>query len=359
MCGICGFINFKTNLVKNERENLAVAHRMAEKLRHRGPDSWGEWVGEHAVFAHSRLAVIDVENGLQPMKRTVEGHEFVITYNGELYNTNDIRNDLKSHGYEFTTASDTEVLLYAYIHYGEKCAEMLNGIYAFVIWDSMRQRIFACRDRFGVKPFFYTQKNDVTVFASELKSLFEYPDVSAVLDKTGLCELFALSPARTQGVGVFKDVRELRPARYMIINRHGMTIKKYWSLVSGEHKDSYEETIEKVRSLVYDSVKRQLISDVPIATFLSGGLDSSIITAIGAMEMKKKAKEFQRIRLIMRIIISISKRRIFSRTVIRNGCREWWRHLIQTIHILSARITCLRSFWRRHFWRKIYQVWQM
>ena len=232
MCGICGFINFKTNLVKNERENLAVAHRMAEKLRHRGPDSWGEWVGEHAVFAHSRLAVIDVENGLQPMKRTVEGHEFVITYNGELYNTNDIRNDLKSHGYEFTTASDTEVLLYAYIHYGEKCAEMLNGIYAFVIWDSMRQRIFACRDRFGVKPFFYTQKNDVTVFASELKSLFEYPDVSAVLDKTGLCELFALSPARTQGVGVFKDVRELRPARYMIINRHGMTIKKYWSLVS-------------------------------------------------------------------------------------------------------------------------------
>ena len=290
MCGICGFINFKTNLVKNERENLAVAHRMAEKLRHRGPDSWGEWVGEHAVFAHSRLAVIDVENGLQPMKRTVEGHEFVITYNGELYNTNDIRNDLKSHGYKFTTASDTEVLLYAYIHYGEKCAEMLNGIYAFVIWDSMRQRIFACRDRFGVKPFFYTQKNDVTVFASELKSLFEYPDISAVLDKTGLCELFALSPARTQGVGVFKDVKELRPARYMIINRHGMTIKKYWSLVSGEHKDSYEETIEKVRSLVCDSVKRQLISDVPIATFLSGGLDSSIITAIGAMEMKKKGE---------------------------------------------------------------------
>ncbi len=223
----------------------------------------------------------------------------------------------------------------------------------------MRQRIFACRDRFGVKPFFYTQKNDVTVFASELKSLFEYPDVSAVLDKTGLCELFALSPARTQGVGVFKDVRELRPARYMIINRHGMTIKKYWSLVSGEHKDSYEETIEKVRSLVYDSVKRQLISDVPIATFLSGGLDSSIINAIGAMEMKKKkAKEFQSIRLIMRIIISISKRRIFSRTVIRNGCREWWRHLIQTIHILFARITCLRSFWRRHFWRRICRVWQ-
>ena len=107
MCGICGFINFKTNLIRNEGENKAIAHRMAEKLRHRGPDSWGEWAGEHAVFAHSRLAVIDVEKGLQPMKRTVEGHEFVITYNGELYNTADLRNDLMSYGYEFTTSSDT------------------------------------------------------------------------------------------------------------------------------------------------------------------------------------------------------------------------------------------------------------
>lgn len=290
MCGICGFINFKTNLVKNEGENKAIAYKMAEKLRHRGPDSWGEWAGEHAVFAHSRLAVIDVENGLQPMKRTVEGHEFVITYNGELYNTADLKRDLEGYGYDFTTNSDTEVLLYAYIHYGEKCAQMLNGIYAFAIWDSMRQRVFACRDRFGVKPFFYTYKNDALIFASELKSLFEYPGVEPALDKTGLCELFALSPARTQGVGVFKDVLELRPARYMIIDRHGAKIQSYWSLKSAEHTDSYEETIEKVRHLVSDTVKRQLISDVPVATFLSGGLDSSVITAIGAIE-KAKAGE--------------------------------------------------------------------
>lgn len=285
MCGICGFINFKTNLVKNENENRQTAHRMAQKIRHRGPDTWGEWVGEHAVFAHSRLAVIDVERGLQPMKRTVEGHEFVITYNGELYNTAELRSNLISYGYEFTTTSDTEVLLYAYIHYGEKCAEMLNGIYSFVIWDTMRQQVFACRDRFGVKPFFYTQKGDTIVFASELKSLFEYPEIKPVLDKTGLCELFALSPARTQGVGVFKDIQELRPARYMIINRDKTVIKQYWSLKSGEHKDSYQDTIDRVRSLVCDTVRRQLISDVPVATFLSGGLDSSVITAIGAREM--------------------------------------------------------------------------
>lgn len=291
MCGICGFINFKTNLIKNECENKAIAHRMAEKIRHRGPDSWGEWATEHAVFAHSRLAVIDVEKGQQPMKRTSQGYEFVITYNGELYNTDILRRDLESYGYEFSTSSDTEVLLMAYIHYGEKCASMLNGIYAFVIWDSMRQRIFACRDRFGVKPFFYTQKDDVTVFASEIKSIFEYPGITPMLNREGLCELFALSPARTQGNGVFRNICELRPARYMIIDRRGVRIQKYWSLESHEHTDSYEDTIDKVRSLVYDSVKRQLVSDVPIATFLSGGLDSSIITAIGAMEMAKNRSQ--------------------------------------------------------------------
>lgn len=290
MCGICGFINFRNNYIKNEEENKAIAHRMAEKIRHRGPDSWGEWAGEHAVFAHSRLAVIDVEHGQQPMKRTVEGHEFAIAYNGELYNTEDIRNELKSYGYVFSTSSDTEVPLYSYIHYGKKCAEKLNGIFAFVIWDSMRQRVFLCRDRFGVKPLFYTRINDDIVFASELKSLFEYPGITPKLDKTGLCELFAMSPARTQGIGVFKDVKELRPGCYMTINRREIKLERYWSLKSHEHTDSYENTIDRVRELVTDSVKRQLISDVPIATFLSGGLDSSIITAIGAREMAGQGK---------------------------------------------------------------------
>ncbi len=287
MCGICGFINYKTNLVKNEAENKAVARAMAEKIRHRGPDSWGEWVGEHAAFSHSRLAVIDVERGLQPMKRTVAGHEFVITYNGELYNTKEIRDDLLSYGYEFETSSDTEVLLTAYIHYGERVAERLNGIYAFAIWDSMRQCVYACRDRFGVKPFFYTKKGNTVVFASEIKALFEYPGIKRELDKTGLCELLALSPARTQGNGVFKDISELRPARYMVIDRRGIRIKQYWEFKSHEHTDSYEDTIARTRSLVYDAVRRQLVSDVPIATFLSGGLDSSVITAIGAIEMQR------------------------------------------------------------------------
>ncbi|MCD8391160.1 MAG: asparagine synthase (glutamine-hydrolyzing), partial [Firmicutes bacterium] len=290
MCGICGFINFKDNFFKNKERHGITARNMARSIRHRGPDGDGVFVGEHAAFSHARLAVIDIDGGKQPMKKTVQGYDFVITYNGELYNTEEIRSNLKKYGYIFTTSSDTEVLLYAYIHYGKRCAEMLNGIFAFAVWDSMRQEVFLCRDRFGVKPLFYTVFDGAFVFASEIKALFEYPGITPKLDKTGLCELFAMSPARTQGEGVFYGIKELRPGRYMTVGRGGTAIGKYWELKSRAHTDSYDDTIEKTRFLVTDAIKRQLVSDVPIATFLSGGLDSSIITAVAANEMKKQGK---------------------------------------------------------------------
>ena len=291
MCSIAGMINLKKNYLNYKSYNTLIVRDMAESMRHRGPDSWGEWVGEHAAFSHSRLAVIDPLGGKQPMSRTVDGYEFVITYNGELYNSAELKKNLSGFGYIFSTTSDTEILLYAYIHYGEKCAEKLNGIYAFCIWDSMRQRVFACRDRFGVKPFFYTVMDDTVLFSSEIKGLFRHPAFSAAVDKVGLQELFAISPARTQGVGVFKDVKELRPAHSMIIDRSGIKIYPYWQLVSREHTDSYEDTVLKVRELVTDSIKRQLISDVPIGTLLSGGLDSSIISAVAAITMQKEGKQ--------------------------------------------------------------------
>ena len=290
MCGIAGIVNFKKNLVTYKEYNRLLVKEMAQKIAHRGPDSSGEWVGEHVAFSHSRLAVIDPVGGKQPMKKVVEGHEFVITYNGELYNTDEIRNDLKKYGYNFETTSDTEVLLYAYIHYGEKCVDLLNGIYAFAVWDTMRQRVFICRDRFGVKPFFYTRNGDTVIFASELKAIFAYPSIEPQIDTDSLREIFAISPARTPGKGVFRDVFELRPGHFMVIDRRGIDIKRYWQLKSVEHTDSFEETIEKTRELVVDSVKRQLVSDVPIGTLLSGGLDSSIITAIAANDMKEKGK---------------------------------------------------------------------
>lgn len=290
MCGICGYVSYKKNYIKSNREEIPLVRAMANTMYNRGPDAGGEWVGEHAVFAHRRLAVIDVERGGQPMKRVSQGYEFIITYNGELYNTHELRQELERFGYEFTTQSDTEVLLYAYIHYGALCARKLNGIYAFAIYDCMRQSVFICRDRFGVKPLFYYEKDDTLVFASEIKALFRYPGIRAELDRDGLCELFAISPARTAGCGVFKGVKELKTGHCMYISRRGTYTVPYWQLQSGEHIDSYEDTIEKVRFLVTDSIKRQLVSDVPIATFLSGGLDSSFISAVAAMEFEQKGK---------------------------------------------------------------------
>ncbi len=290
MCGICGFIDFKDNFVRNSGRHAAIAKKMADSIRHRGPDAEGTYIAEHAAFSHARLAVIDPSGGAQPMKRTVCGHEFAITYNGELYNTQEIRDILEDCGYTFTTSSDTEVLLYAYIHFGRRCADMLNGIYAFAIWDSMRQEVFLCRDRFGVKPLFYAELDGKTVFASEIKALFEYPGIEPRLGKTGLCELFAMSPARTQGIGVFEGIKELRPARYMTISRAGAKIVRYWELKSRAHDECYEDTVRRVRRLTIDAIRRQLVSDVPIATFLSGGLDSSIITAVAAGDMAEKGK---------------------------------------------------------------------
>lgn len=291
MCSIAGMINFEKNYLSYKNYNLLVVRDMAESMRHRGPDSSGEWIGEHVAFAHTRLAVIDPAGGKQPMSRMIDGYEFVITYNGELYNAAELKKELLSYGYKFLTDCDTEVVLYAYVHYGEVCAEKLNGIYAFCIWDSMRQCVFACRDRFGVKPFFYTISDGTFLFSSEIKGLLRYPSFSAAVDKAGLCELFAISPARTQGNGVFKDVMELRPARSMIIDRNGIKIFPYWELKSFEHKDDYETTAEKVRKLLCDSIKRQLISDVPIATLLSGGLDSSIISAVASNQMREQGKK--------------------------------------------------------------------
>lgn len=291
MCGIAGYINFSDNFVKKADYHKNIARVLSESLNHRGPDAHGEWIGEHAVLSHARLAVIDIEGGVQPMTRTVGGYDFVISYNGELYNTKELRDELLKYGYNFTTTSDTEVLLYAYIHYGTACAEKLNGIFAFCIWDTMRQRAFLCRDRFGVKPLFYSFFDNTLIFASELKTILKYPGMKAQVSMEGLQEIFAISPAKTQGVGVFHNILELRPSRYMVHSRNGTNIKTYWELESREHTDSYEKTVETVRDLVYDSVKRQLVSDVPIGTLLSGGLDSSIISAIGAIEHKKHGKK--------------------------------------------------------------------
>ena len=287
MCGIAGFISFDRD--NGRPQWAAIAHSMGEALNHRGPDDKGTWLCPAGALIHRRLAVIDPDRGRQPMTRTRDCAEYTIVYNGELYNTDALRRELSDQGYRFETSSDTEVLLTAYMAWGEEVPARLEGIYAFVIWDGVRNQFFACRDRFGVKPFFYALADDgALVFGSELKALFQYPGLTPRMDAAGWCEVLGIGPARTSGCGVFSGVKELEPAHSMTISRGGVRKRRYWSLESRPHTDDYEDTVLRVRELVTGAITRQLVSDVPLCTFLSGGLDSSVITAVAARDYQRR-----------------------------------------------------------------------
>ena len=244
-----------------------------------------------SAFGHKRLIVVDPEGGRQPMSKQKDWlSNYTICYNGELYNTEDIRKVLHTKGYSFKGHSDTEVLLTAYIEWAEECVNYLNGIYAFAIWDSKKEQLFIGRDRLGVKPLFFREHKKGFIFASETKAILAHPEVKTEIDHEGLAEIFGMGPSRSPGSGVFKGIKELRPAHALTFSKNGLKIWRYWNVKSGEHKDNVEETAEKVRYLVTDAVTRQLVSDVPLSTFLSGGLDSSIITAIAAKGFKDQNK---------------------------------------------------------------------
>lgn len=287
MCGITGWVDFRCNLVDEKK----IVSKMAETLTKRGPDDTNTWTTIHAAFGHKRLVVVDPEGGKQPMTRQKDDKgAYTICYNGELYNTEDIRKELLQRGYSFKGHSDTEVLLTAYIEWEEQCVDYLNGIFAFAVWDESKQKLFIGRDRLGVKPLFYKEENGRLLFGSELKAILAHPDVKAEVGLDGLSEIFGLGPSRTPGHGVFKGIEELRPAHALTFSKNGLKKWRYWNVESKEHTDSLDVTTEKVRDLFTDAVTRQLVSDVPVCTFLSGGVDSSAITAIAAMEFEKEGK---------------------------------------------------------------------
>lgn len=287
MCGFVGWINF-SEPIANETD---IIGKMAEKLAHRGPDAEGFWFSEHVALGHRRLVVVDPDGGRQPMIGTKGSGNYIMVYNGELYNTEDIRQELVSKGYWFEGWSDTEVLLKAYMEWGEKCLQKLNGIFAFAVWDAYNERLFLARDRIGVKPLFYCQTGSSILFSSEIKGILAHPMVSSRINREGLAEIFVLGPARTPGEGVFAGISELKPGYFMQVDRRGMRIKKYWSLISQGQEDSFEKTVGTVRELVYDTVRRQLVSDVPLCILLSGGLDSSAITAIASEVYRNENKK--------------------------------------------------------------------
>lgn len=286
MCGITGFINFK----KNIKEENKILKNMIETLINRGPNSGGMYISNNVMLGHRRLIVVDPEGGGQPMKRSVNGKDYVLIYNGELYNTEDLRKELLKDGYKFEGYSDTEVLLLSYIRWGIEAISKFNGIFAFAIYDEAKRRVVLARDAMGVKPLFYSIKNNTFIFGSEIKSLFKHPYVEPVVDKDGLTELFALGPAVIPGTTVYKDINEVKPGEYLIVDEFGLKKDMYWELKAEEFNENEEEAIEHVRELLTDAIKRQLVGDVPLCTFLSGGLDSSVISAIAAEEYRKKNK---------------------------------------------------------------------
>ncbi len=289
MCGIAGEVSYSNSIFKNKDSFL----KMQKVLSPRGPDQNGIYIKDNTALIHTRLSVIDVENGIQPMTVKYGENEYSIVYNGELYNTDEIRNELKSFGYVFLTHSDTEVVLKAFIQWKEECLIKFNGIFAFAIWNECEKNLFFARDRIGVKPFFYSIKNESFIFGSEIKALLEHKYIEPIIDENSIAEIMFIGPGRTPGCGVFKDIQELKPACCGYYNKTGIKIRKYWTLCDKQHNDSFEDTVEKVRFLVKDSITRQLTSDVPVGTFLSGGLDSSIISSIANRYFNDKGKQLK------------------------------------------------------------------
>lgn len=286
MCGIVGWINTHSNIA----DNINIIEKMTNTLIERGPDSFGYYTSGNAIFGHRRLVIVDPEGGAQPMIRQIGDKKYIIVYNGELYNTEEVREKLIAKGYGFNSYSDTEVLLVSYIEWGADCLKHINGIFGFGVWDESEKILFLARDPLGIKPLFYSFKNNNLIFASQIKALLANPIVEPVINDEGIMEIFGLGPARTLGNGVFKDIKEIPPAHYLIYKDGKVILNEYWKLEARPHKEDFNKTVEFTRDLIIDAVERQLVSDVPVCTFLSGGLDSSAISAITSNYLKKTGR---------------------------------------------------------------------
>ena len=272
MCGIAGILSSDIDL-RQEKEML---WRVSDSLKMRGPDARGEYITRSVALIHRRLSVIDPEKGVQPMRFG----KYIIVYNGEIYNTDEIRRELRFHGYVFETDCDTEVVLKSFHLWQERCAEKLNGIFAFAIYNMDSEEVFLCRDRIGVKPLFYSKTKDLFAFASRTDTLLHVKGIEPVCDENGLNEIFMLGPAKTMGKTYFQNIKEVKPGEYLYYKKGKLKSGVYWSLKASEFSDNCVQAQEHTHFLVTDAIKRQLVSDVPICTFLSGGLDSSIISKV-------------------------------------------------------------------------------
>jgi len=321
MCAIAGILGLTAEEI--------ILKNMEETMKHRGPDGRGRYQDRCCTLLHSRLAIIDPVGGAQPMSLKWEGRSFILTYNGELYNTDELRRELMALGHSFQGHSDTEVVLHSYAQWRQDCVNRFNGIFAFAVWEKEAGRLFLARDRIGVKPLFFMEKDGGLLFASEIKTILAHPDVKPELDANGAAELILLGPGRLPGSGVFRGIREMEPGQYAVYENGKLSIHRYWMLRDRVHEDTFSKTVEQVRFLVLDAIKRQMVSDVPLGTFLSGGLDSSIISAICAGEMEKKGGILQTFS-----VDYLNNAQYFQANKFQPNCDEAYIHLMQE-HIRS------------------------
>ncbi|EGC39439.1 hypothetical protein DICPUDRAFT_96549 [Dictyostelium purpureum] len=324
MCGISGIVNWSINI--NNKNQNEIIKKMNDSIIHRGPDGEGFYFSNHALVAHRRLTIIDAEGGKQPMiykKDGVDDHgnqlssSVVLSYNGELYNFQDLKIELEKLGHKFKTRSDTEVILLSYIEWGEKCLSKFNGVFAFAIYDERISSLFLARDRIGVKPLYYTIIGDdgnTILFGSEIKVLLAHPSVKPYVDVEGLNNLFTMGPFKSPDNCIYRDIKSVPAGNYINFKKiennkpnekvninspsskcqeytnFKMNIIEYWNLKSLKHTDNIEETTNKVLKLFKQSVEKQLVSDEPVGFLLSGGLDSSSIVAITSKEIQPNSK---------------------------------------------------------------------
>ncbi|TXS46325.1 asparagine synthase (glutamine-hydrolyzing) [Streptomyces sp. uw30] len=290
MCGITGWASFH----RDARTQAPVIEAMTAELAPRGPDAGGVWLGEHAAIGHRRLSVIDLEGGAQPMTDRPHEPTAVLSYSGEVYNHHELRAELRGRGHAFCTRSDTEVVLRAYAEWGEAVADHLDGMFAFAVWDERAQRLLLVRDRLGVKPLYWAAVDGGLAFASEPKALFRHPGIRPRVDADGLREAYSL--LFNTGPTVWSGVREVEPGGLLVLDRDGIRERRYWQLEAGAHTDDRDATVAHVNDLVSNAARGQLEADVPLCSLLSGGIDSTVLTALLADELRLREGPDARIR---------------------------------------------------------------
>ncbi|MGW1254634.1 asparagine synthase (glutamine-hydrolyzing) [Streptomyces sp. NPDC002513] len=285
MCGITGWVSYDRDL----RTEGTTLDAMTETMACRGPDARGTWTEGPAALGHRRLAIIDLPGGRQPMTAETPDGTVALVYSGEAYNFTELRRELTARGHRFTTDSDTEVVLRAYVEWGDAVAERLNGMYAFAVWDGRVDRLVLIRDRMGIKPLYYYPTPDGVLFGSEPKAILANPLAPARVRLDGLRELFTM--VKTPGHAIWDGMREVEPGTVVTVDRHGLRRRVYWQLETRPHTDDRAASIATVRSLLEDIVRRQLVADVPRCTLLSGGLDSSAMTALAARQLAEHGEK--------------------------------------------------------------------